>query len=192
MSAILLFCTAKVPAKVINQLMEESATAEDADNIFSLVRSPDQQRLDEWKTEPPVQDYDTGFEATPDAELRSLIEPLIQRSTNGNSTSLASDWMAVLDEKSEAQSAVVLHYSYPRELWEEAIVGPAEVGQGTIWWKWRVPFKAACTFFNAIDSCGFNAIELYSREEYRDAEGVLQTETPDKILAGEMQDPNET
>lgn len=35
--------------------------------------------------------------------------------------------MAVLDEKSEAQSAVVLYYSYLQELWEEAIIGPAKV-----------------------------------------------------------------
>ncbi|KAK2589453.1 hypothetical protein QQS21_012869 [Conoideocrella luteorostrata] len=185
MSAILLFCT----AKVVDQLMEDCAIPHDADNIFSLVRTPDQEHLDEWKTEPPVQDFNTGFEAASDGELRNLIGPLIQRSTRGDSTSLASDWMAVLDDKSEAQSAVVLHYSYPQELWGEPIVGPAEVIQGTIWWKWRVPFEAAWTMFNVVCSCGYDGIELFSRDEYRNSEGVLQTEIPDKISSGEMEDP---
>ncbi|EFY91912.1 hypothetical protein MAC_02197 [Metarhizium acridum CQMa 102] len=142
----------------------------------------------EWKTEPPVQDFNTGLEATSDCELRNLIRPLIQRSIGGDSTSLAGDWMAVLDEKSEAQSAVVLHYSHPQEVWVEPIVGPAEVGEGTIWWKLRVPFKAAWTLFNAVGSCGYDGIELYSRDEYRNSEGVLQTEIPDKIITGEMED----
>ncbi|KAK8148832.1 hypothetical protein G3M48_009042 [Beauveria asiatica] len=192
MSAILLFCTANVPAQVINRLMEECAIPEDAANIFSLVRTPDQERLDEWKTEPPVQEFSTGFAAASDQELRSQIRHLIQRSTGGASTSLAGDWMAVLDDQSEAQSAVVLHYSYPQDLWDEPIVGPAEVSEGTIWWKWRVPFKAAWTVFNAVGSCGYDGIELYSRDEYRDAEGVLQTEIPDMILMGEMEDPRES
>ncbi|KAG8409543.1 hypothetical protein J3459_017370 [Metarhizium acridum] len=96
--------------------------------------------------------------------------------------------MAVLDEKPEAQSAVVLHYSYPQEVWDEPIVGPAEVGEGTILWKLRVPFKAAWTLFNAVGSCSYGGIELYSRDEYRNSEGVLQTEIPDKIITGEMED----
>lgn len=171
--------------------MEECAIPDDADNIFSLVRTRDQQRLDEWNTEPPVQEFSTGFEATSDGELRSRIRPLIQRSTAGASTSLASDWMAVLDDKSEAQSAVVLHYSLPEDLWSEPIASSAEVIEGRIWWKWRVPFKAAWTLFNAVDSCGDYGIELLSRDEYRDSQGVLQTEIPMMILDGEMKDPKE-
>ncbi|OAA53369.1 hypothetical protein ISF_08850 [Cordyceps fumosorosea ARSEF 2679] len=192
MSAILLFCTAEVPGRVIEKLMAECAIPENADNMFSLVRTPDQASLDEWATSPPIADFATGFASAPDAQLRALVEPLIKRSTGGASTSLAGDWLAVLDDKSEEQGAVVLHYSYALEDWDEQpIVGPAEVVDGTIWWKWRVPFKAAWTLWNAVDSCGYDGIELYSREEYRDAEGVLQTEIPDKILAGEMADPKQ-
>ncbi|KAM3506554.1 hypothetical protein MY10362_002309 [Beauveria mimosiformis] len=191
MSAILLFCTAKVPAQVINRLMEECAIPDDADNIFSLVRNPDQQRLDEWNTEPPVQDFDTGFVNASDAELRSLIEPLTQRSTAGATTSLCSDWIAVLDDKSEAQSAVVLHYSYPEDLWSGPIPALAELIQGEIWFKWRVPFKAVWTLFNAATSCGEPGIELFSRDEYQDSEGVLQAETPTKIINGEMDVPKD-
>lgn len=170
--------------------MEECAIPEMAANFFSLVRTPDQETLDEWNTEPPVQDYDTGFEGKPDHELRNLAQPLIDRATRGKSTSLTTGWIAVLDEKSETQAAVVMHYSYPQEDWEEPIIGPAEISDGVIWWKWRVPFKAAWTIYNDVDSIGFDAIELYSRPEYQDSDGVLQTEMPEKIIKGEIEDPN--
>ncbi|OAA71582.1 hypothetical protein ISF_02133 [Cordyceps fumosorosea ARSEF 2679] len=162
-----------------------------ADNFFSLVRTRDQDALDEWNTQPPVQDYDTGFKGASDHELRNLVQPLIDRATQGKSTSITTGWIAALDDKSEAQAAVVMHYCYPQEDWgDEPIVGRGKVSDGVIWWKWRVPFKAAWTVCNDIDSIGIDAIELYSRLEYQDADGVLQTEMPEKIIQGEIEDPN--
>ncbi|OGM41684.1 hypothetical protein ABOM_009984 [Aspergillus bombycis] len=191
MSAILLFCTSNVRASVINRLMNECAIPEDASNIFSLVRTPNQETLDEWHTEAPVQEFDTGFEEKRDAELRRFFQERLDQHTDTQTTSISDSWLAVLDDKSPSQSTVVMHYTYDKSSWGPSpIPGPAEVSGDTIWWKWRVPFKSAWTFWNAVGSIGADAIEIYSRPEYISSDGVLQTEIPEKIINGEIEDPH--
>jgi hypothetical protein len=171
--------------------MQESALPDGAFNIFSLVRTPDQ-ALDEWNTEPPVQDFDTGFDGKSDTELRKFLQERLDEHTDTQTTSISDSWLAVLDNKSPSQNTVVLHYAYEKSSWGSgSIPGPAEFSDDnkTIWWKWRVPFKSAWTFWNAVGSIGADAIEIYSRAEYRNSEGILQTETPQKIIDGEIEDP---
>ncbi|KAE8168599.1 hypothetical protein BDV40DRAFT_251139 [Aspergillus tamarii] len=190
MSAILLFCTSKIRASVINRLMTECAIPDDAFNIFSLVRTPNQEALDEWNTQPPVQDFDTGFEGKSDAELRKFFQDRLDKHTDTQTTSISDSWLAVLDDQSSSQNAVALHYTYDKSSWgPNPIPGPAEVFDDVIWWKWRVPFKSAWTFWNAVGSIGADAIEIYSRPEYTSSDGVLQTEIPEKIINGEIEDP---
>ncbi|KAB8228978.1 uncharacterized protein BDW43DRAFT_199717 [Aspergillus alliaceus] len=190
MSAVLLFCTSKVPASTINRLMQECALPDGAFNFFSLVRTPDQETLDEWNTEPLIHDFDTGFEGKRDTELREFFQARLDKHTDSQTTSISDSWIAVLDDESRSQNTVVLHYSYERSSWgPNPIPGPAEVSGDTIWWKWRVPFRSAWTFWNTISSVGEDAIEIYSRPEYISSDGVLQTETPEKIIDGEIEDP---
>ncbi|KOC15879.1 hypothetical protein AFLA70_362g001420 [Aspergillus flavus AF70] len=191
MSAVLLFCTSKVRAGVINRLMNECAIPDNTFNFFSLVRTPDQEALDEWNTQTPVQDFDTGFEGKSDAELRRFFQDRLDKHTDTQTTSISDSWLAVLDDKSPSENAVVLHYTYDKSSWGPGpIPGPAEVMDDVIWWKWRVPFKSAWTFWNAIGSAGADAIEIYSRPEYTSSDGVLQTEIPEKIINGEIEDPH--
>ena len=171
--------------------MNECAIPEDAFNIFSLVRTPNQETLDEWQTQTPVQEFDTGFEGKSDAELRRFFQECLDKHTDTQTTSISDSWLAVLDDKSPSQGTVVMHYTYDKSSWgPNPIPGPAEVSDDTIWWKWRVPFQSAWTFWNAVGSIGADAIEIYSRPEYTSSDGVLQTEIPEKIINGEIEDPH--
>ncbi|KAF7591681.1 hypothetical protein BBP40_001189 [Aspergillus hancockii] len=116
-------------------------------------------------TEPPVQNFDTGFEGQSDAELCKFFQARLDRHTNTQTTSISDSWSS----------------------WgSNSIPGPVEVSDEhhEIWWKWRVPFQSAWTFWNAIGSIETDAMEIYSRPEYRSADGILQTEIPEKIIDG--------
>lgn len=193
MSGILLFCTDQVQAQVINQLMED-CTFPDPDlayNIFSLVRTPDQPDIDKTNTSPPVEDFTTGFLGKSDAELRLFPRMRLPQMEHGQN--INKGWVGILDKKSMSTQTVVLHYSYPKHLWDGTFPGapvPAngEVfdQDGRIWWKQRVPFKHAWTFFNSLESDPtFDTVELYGKPELL-KDGVLDMDTAYKILEGDM------
>lgn len=101
--------------------------------------------------------------------------------------------MAVLDEQSDAQSAVVLHYGIRKSTWDEIheevpdqeIPGNGMLREdGRIWWKFRIPFKHSYSFFTGLEHCDLEILELFCRPEHVGADGVVDTETCDKIIRG--------
>ncbi|BCR92236.1 uncharacterized protein ACHE_80136A [Aspergillus chevalieri] len=153
MSTILLFCTAQMPARVINCLMTDYALPEQAANIFSLVRDPSQEILDEWQSDPPIPDFTIGFKGASDAEIRCYARNLLEDLTSHHASSLSTRWIAVLDDKSPTEDTVVIHHNMRKSSWVELleereeevfIPGQAEVNEAddSIWWKWRIPCKS--------------------------------------------------
>ncbi|GLA04852.1 hypothetical protein AnigIFM60653_004916 [Aspergillus niger] len=199
MTSIFLFCTSNVPANMINQFMTEFADASEDPNIFCLVRTPDQEQFDEWGTEPPVQDFTTGFENASDTALRLYTQNRIDELKDaGKAGGLTPGWLAKLDERSRHDSTVVLQYRKIKANWAQAledaeeqfqIPGQADVDDQNIWWKWRVPFADAFQLFNSVDEGVPDMIRLFTRPEFMDSEGVLHVDVPRQIIKGEIPDP---
>ncbi|SPB44267.1 hypothetical protein CAN33_0049965 [Aspergillus niger] len=199
MMSIFLFCTSNVPANTINQFMTEFADASEDPNIFCLVRTPDQDQFDEWGTEPPVQDFTTGFENASDSALRLYTQNRIDELKDaGKAGGLTPGWLAKLDERSRNDSTVVLQYRKIKANWAQAledaeeqfqIPGQADVDDQNIWWKWRVPFADAFQLFNSVDGGVPDMIRLFTRPEFMDSEGVLHVDVPRQIIKGEIPDP---
>lgn len=159
-------------------------------NFFSLVRIPDQPDVDDWATDPPVNNFTTGFLGKTDTELRRFPTERIPQMEHGQTVD--KNWVAVLDERSMSTETVVLHNSYARNLWDKVHPGahvPAggEVfGDGRIWWKWRVPFKHLWTFYNSFESDPTAmTLNLYTGPELHKDE-VVDMDTVQKIMDGEM------
>lgn len=178
--------------------MTEFSRASEDPNIFCLVRTPDQEHFDEWGTEPPVQDFTTGFKNATDSELRRYTKNRVtELKCAGDEGGLCHEWVAKLDERSCHDSTVVLQYCMDRLDWatmlEDAevefhIPGQTDVSDEEIWWKWRVSFGDAFQLFNSVDDGELHMIELYTRPEYLDSEGVLHVDIPRKIIKGEISD----
>lgn len=151
--------------------------------------------MDKWGTEGPIENFETGFLGQTDDELRHYYRRfLAERGTMGT---IGENWMAVLDENSAAQSTVVLHYGMAKSDWDELnencpdepIPGTGRVcDDGYIWWKWRIPFRNAYSFFTGLDSTGEETLDLYCRPEYISADGVLDVESVDKVMDGVLPD----
>lgn len=159
-------------------------------NFFSLVRTPDQPDIDDWATEPPVNDFTTGFLGKTDSELRRFPAERIPQVEHGQTVD--QRWVAVLDERSMSTQTLVLHNSYAVNLWnkvhpEKPIPAGREVFEdGRIWWKWRVPFKHAWTFYNSLESDPTDTtLNLYARPELHKDE-VVDMDTVQKIMDGNM------
>lgn len=159
-------------------------------NFFSLVRTPDQPDVDDWATEPPVDYFTTGFLGKTDAELRRFPTERIPQVEHGQTVD--KRWVAVLDEQSMSTQTVVLHSSYAKSLWDEVRPGePIPAGgepfeDGRIWWKWRVPFKHAWTFYNSLESDPTaTMLNQYARPELH-KDGVVDMDTVQKIMDGDM------
>ncbi|PWY65662.1 hypothetical protein BO94DRAFT_540783 [Aspergillus sclerotioniger CBS 115572] len=171
----------------------------DCPDLFCLVRTPDQAEYDGWGTPLPVSDFSTGFKDATDAELRLFTQTKIKElGENKNAGRLEPDWIAVLDERSPRDATVVLHYNEALSLWAQSledaevpfhIPGDADVSEGKIWWKWRLPISGAHHLFNSVDGGDFVILGLYSRPEYKGADGVVNVEIPYKIICGEIKDP---
>ena len=151
--------------------------------------------MDNWGREGPIEDFETGFLGQTDDELRQYYRRFLAE--RGDMGTIGENWMAVLDEKSAAQSTVVLHYGIKKSDWDELhencpdepIPGTGRVcDDGYIWWKWRIPFKNAYSFFTGLDSTGEETLGLYCRPEYISAEGVLDVDTVDKVMDGVLPD----
>lgn len=151
--------------------------------------------MDQWGTERPIEDFEKGFLGQADDELRDYYRLfLAKRDSMGT---ISKNWMAVLDENSAAQSAVVMHYGMKKSDWDElnearsdeSIPGTGRVCDDRyIWWKWRIPFRNAYSFFTGLDSTGEETLGLYCHTEYINADGILDVETVDKVMDGELPD----
>lgn len=168
-------------------------------NVFSLVRTLDQDHFDNWGTEPPVQPFTTGFKDATDTELRLYTHHKVKdlRRT-GNRSGLTQYWIAKLDERSSHDSTVIMQYCMEREIWaqmledteqEFCIPGQTDVTDDEIWWKWRVQFKDSFQLFNSVDEGDLDMMTLYTRPEYLDSDGVFHVDIPRKIIRGEITDP---
>ncbi|KAI2815000.1 hypothetical protein CBS115989_7999 [Aspergillus niger] len=198
MSDIMTMFTANMPASVFNQLFEESQTAENACPFLTLVRYPEQEEVDKWGTEAPIQDFETGFLGKNDDELRQYFRRFFSERPPSEQGMIVENWMAVLDDQSAANSTIVLHHGMKKSMWddlheyepEKEIFGKGKLCEdGYIWWKWRVPFKYSYSFFIAIEHCDFEVLELSCRPEHQDSRGIVDYETCWKIICGEIRDP---
>lgn len=181
--------------QTVKAFQEESIMPEYAFNLFTFIHTPDQEEV-QVKGIPPAEDIVTGFQGQSDAEIRQYFHQfLAEKGTMGKITRI---WFAVLDDQSVAQSTIILYHSMKKSLWDEIyaevpetpIPGQHEIcDDGNIWWKWRVPFRYAWAIWNSISSCDFEVLELYSRPEYLGSDGVVDAETCDKIVNGELNDP---
>ncbi|EYE96661.1 uncharacterized protein EURHEDRAFT_452686 [Aspergillus ruber CBS 135680] len=201
MSGILLFCTAPVPASVINRLMQDSSIPKHGRNIFSLVRTPDQTTLDNFNSNPPINPFSTGFLSTPDTELRRYTRQRISDLERERSISLSSKWVAVLDERSVTDNTVVIHRYETKSEWEQlqreaeeewvGIPGTAEINEeeDSIWWKWRVPFDAVFHLYNHVETFSWRGVALWARPEYLGEDGIVMVRFPVGIISGGMEDP---
>lgn len=180
--------------------MTDCALPEQAANIFSLVREPSQETLDEWQSDPPIPNFTTGFKGASDAEIRRYAHNRLDDLTSRQASSLSPSWIAVLDVKSSTEDTVVMHHTMRKSSWLEMleereeemfIPGQAEVNEAedSIWWKWRIPFRSAFNIWNNIQNVGWEALELYSRDEYLGEDGIVQAHIPDQIVNGKLPDP---
>ena len=74
--------------QVISRLMHDVAIPEMAFNMFSLVRDPEQETLDEWSTKPLVGDFEPGFTGKTNHEMRKMFINIVKEKTTGISTSI--------------------------------------------------------------------------------------------------------
>ncbi|KAE8416559.1 hypothetical protein BDV36DRAFT_284455 [Aspergillus pseudocaelatus] len=160
--------------------MTDCAAPKEAINIFSLVRDPSQDPLDEFHSNPPISDFTTGFEGAPDAELRHFATECVTDLAHTQVTSLTISWIAVLDERSLSEITVVMHHYRSKSVWEQTMrESDVDEAEDSIWWKWRVPFSSSFNLWNNIMSLGKDALELYSREEYLGEDGIVDGEVED-------------
>lgn len=185
------------PSQVLNELIEQSTQPKDATNIFSLIRAPTQEVIDLYGTNPPIEDFETGFRGQSDDVVHQFVQRLFAEGRGGGF--LEKRWFAILDDKSTSQSAVLLYHGMKKSLWDKdhedpevdsTIPGEHKIrDDGFIWWQWRIPFRFAWAFFIDIEYCSEEVLELYSRPEYRALDGVIDAETCHKIVKAELPDP---
>lgn len=154
----------------------------EAPNMFSLIRTPEQEKVDGWGTQPPVEDFTTGFKDASDTDLRLYTRNRIEELKNtGDESQLSPGWVAILDERSARDSTVILQLCEEKSLWateledaevEYHVPGEADVYQDEIWWKWRVRFTDAVQLFVSLNDGDFRAMQWYTRPERHGPDGV--------------------
>ncbi|OOF90922.1 hypothetical protein ASPCADRAFT_518814 [Aspergillus carbonarius ITEM 5010] len=201
MSVFFLFCTADMPASMLNDFMDQFRHyhSDDCPNFFCVVRTPDQTDFDPWGTEIPMSDFSTGFQNATDAELRLFARNKIsQLRDKGRRGQLDDNWIAIMDERSRWDGTVIMQFNKKLSMWTQVledaeepfeIPGDTDISGDDIWWKWRVPFAGAPQLFNSVDCGDPVMIRLYSRPEYKGADGVVDVDIPRKIIRGEIKDP---
>jgi len=115
-----LFCTVDQPASYINGLIQHAEEhSSEAGNIFCLLESPDQKRVDK-PTGPEVSDFKTGFTGWSVEQLGNFCKEKFSWRDNPKSQPpyISEDIFAVLDERTLRDGTVLLAwYSY----WKERI-----------------------------------------------------------------------
>ncbi|RAK89105.1 hypothetical protein BO79DRAFT_287197 [Aspergillus costaricaensis CBS 115574] len=197
MSTFFLFCTADIPASILNDFMDQFRKVYDDNmpNLMCVVRSPDQSYYPDWGTELPISDFLTGFKDATNSELRAFTQAKIaELGARGEAGSLEPDWIAVMDERSLRDRTVVMQFNMEMSMWaqdlEDAdepfeIPGNADIEGDDIWWKWRVLFSGAQQIFNSIDCGDPPMIQLYSRPEYLGSDGVVKVDVIRKTIRGD-------
>lgn len=179
--------------------MTDCTTPSLTSNIFSIIRDPNQPTLDNPNTNPPIEDFQTGFEGYSDTDLRQYAKQRIADLRRQKNHSLTTEWIAVLDQRSAAEGNVVIHHYMEKSEWEDSlqdaeqevrIPGQADVNEAedSVWWKLRVPFGSAFNLWNNVESLGWEGLELYCRPEYLGEDGVVQAHIPDQIVTGDFAD----
>ncbi|OJJ35948.1 hypothetical protein ASPWEDRAFT_51859 [Aspergillus wentii DTO 134E9] len=198
MSQIMTFFTANLPASLFNQLFHESQQAQDAVPFLTLIRTPDQQEVDEWGTTAPIQDFETGFLGNTDNELLHYFRRFFQERHPYSQGNMEEHWMAMLDERSATQSTLAMHYGMKKSSWDELYgdipdmeipVNGKVCDDGYIWFKWRVPFKYSFVFFITIEHSDEEVQQLFCRPEYLGPDWLVDYETCYKIIRREIRDP---
>ncbi|OJJ70092.1 hypothetical protein ASPBRDRAFT_181708 [Aspergillus brasiliensis CBS 101740] len=194
MSTFFLFCTADVPASILNNFMDQfrKAYSEDITNIMCVVRSPEQTYFEDWGTELPITDFSTGFKGATNTELRAFTQTKIaELGARGEAGSLEPNWIAVMDERSLRDGTVVMHFGKELSTWvqdlEDAeepfeISGNADIEGDDIWWTWRVPFAGAQQVYNSVDCGDPPMIQLYPRPEFLGPDEVANVDIIRKMI----------
>lgn len=92
-----------------------------ASKIFSSIRNPYQSTLDSPNTNPPVEDFQVGFEGYSDTDLLLLVRQRLADRRRQKNHSLPTDWIAVLDERSAAETNIVIHHHMEKSEWEDVL-----------------------------------------------------------------------
>ncbi|KAK2882511.1 hypothetical protein FQN49_000277 [Arthroderma sp. PD_2] len=186
------FCTANLPADVINKLLEDTQLAEMAYPVLSIIRTPDQKEFDEgtlW----PIEEFTTGFLGMSEDDIIRFHRQLEQTGVY-KGTDMVTEWVAILDEESARQSTVVLYHCQEREHWidegkDQRIGYFTEYEDGYFFWKWRMPASHIYSAFAFIDHTLEEALSYYCRPELIGPDGVFDVATYDKVIRGEIQLP---
>ncbi|KAL4914046.1 hypothetical protein BDW62DRAFT_191306 [Aspergillus aurantiobrunneus] len=184
MAAVLTVCAAKASTQVVSQLMEE-CTIDDPEwylNVFTLVPTPDEELLDEY-CQPPTEDFATAFEGWSDSQLRQWFH---QRMSRLRGITVERGFLAVLDDKSAAQSTVVIHFRFAKETLDQyphLMDARGDLDEhGHYWWKWRVRFRSAYKAFNELKSCEPETVDRFMHPGLIDPEGILDV---DRVCDGQ-------
>lgn len=190
--------SANLSCQVFNQIMHETLQVENGSPFLTILRTPDQQEIDEWGTEAPIEDFETGFLGKREDELRRFYRQWLAKTPGSLQGDVNEHMMAVLDERSAIDSTMILYWGMKKHHWDDyckfqpgkPITGNGNLCEdGYIWWKWRVPFKHAFELFLKAEHCDTEVVELFCRPEYQVPDGVVDYETCNKILNLEIPDP---
>ncbi|QIW96691.1 hypothetical protein AMS68_002209 [Peltaster fructicola] len=134
MSTNLLFVTAKLSVKRVNDFLTKAPEVERAilpDSIFFLVEDshvPYEKIFNETSTEPPVSDFQSGFIGASDDDLWKQLESYSDAERKqDHAGTLHEEIIVVLDKESEKDDTVSMLYR-------------KQDGEKT---KWRAPFRFA-------------------------------------------------
>ena len=114
-----LFCTVTQPASYINELLRHAEEHSfSSGNIFCLIESPDQKRVDK-PTEATVKDFETGFRGWSIEDLSKFCGEKFNKDNPKNQRPyISSTEFAVLDERTLEDGTVLL---VKDDVWTERI-----------------------------------------------------------------------
>ncbi|KAH8601082.1 hypothetical protein B0O99DRAFT_589164 [Bisporella sp. PMI_857] len=179
MSKTLLFCTANVPGKVIDELLEAATnpTVDCGDFRWSLVRTRDQAPLDD-PTTAPVGDFETSFLNASIDEIGVYFNTRYTREFPDYPADWSSKSFAVLDERSiEDKTLLIVRWWQQdqsleelQEIRDEWLIGRYKP---TGWQSLRVTFEDSPQVGSSIElSPSAYLVDLQGPENFTD-DGVL-------------------
>ncbi|BCR88162.1 uncharacterized protein ACHE_40726S [Aspergillus chevalieri] len=154
--------------------MHETLQVDNGFPFLTILRTPDQQEIDKWGTESPIENFETGFLGRSEDELRRFYRQWLAETPGSSQGDVNENMMAVLDERSAIDSTMILYWGMKNRHWDDycefqpdkPITGNGRLCEdGYIWWKWRVPFKHAFELFLTAEHCDTEVVELFCRPE---------------------------